>query len=139
MVGALEPPVAPVWIDPEVIDRVAHASKVSRSCVSMAPLFASTSWFALRLPCVPYAKTNHGCALQWVSSHGADFEMMLIKKHPAGSGWDFLHDGGSEGAQYYRACILYELQNQIEEAAQAAHDSIGDAVVLDAPKIVSDL
>lgn len=67
--------------------------------------------------------------------------MMLIKKHPAGSGWDFLHDGGSDGAQYYRACILYELQNQIEEAAQAAHDSVhvGDAVVLDAPKIVSDM
>ena len=65
--------------------------------------------------------------------------MMLIKKHPPGEGWDFLHEGSSEGAQYYRACILYELQSQIEEAAQAAQAAVGDAVVLDAPRIVSDL
>ena len=65
--------------------------------------------------------------------------MMLIKKHPEGSGWDFFHNGGSEAAQYYRACILYELQNQIEAAAQAAQNSVGDNVVLDAPKVVSDL
>ena len=54
---------------------------------------------------------------QWVSSHGADFEMMLIKKHPPGSGWEFLHDGESVAAQYYRACLLFELQSQIEIAA----------------------
>ena len=55
--------------------------------------------------------------MQWVSSHGADFEMMLIKKHPPGSGWEFLHDGESVAAQYYRACLLFELQSQIEIAA----------------------
>jgi hypothetical protein len=74
-----------------------------------------------------------------VSLHGAEFEMMLIKKHPAGTGWEFLHEGGSEGAQYYRACILYELQRQIEQAAQAAQTAVGGAVVLETPKIVSDL
>ena len=55
--------------------------------------------------------------MQWVSSHGADFEMMLIKKHPPGSGWEFLHEGESVAAQYYRACLLFELQSQIEIAA----------------------
>lgn len=80
-----------------------------------------------------------GLGAQWVSVHGAEFEMMLIQKHPIGTGWDFLHEGGSEGGHYYRACILYELQFQIEEAAQAAQTAISDAVLLDSPKVVSDL
>lgn len=47
VVGGLEPPVIPVCLDSEVIDRVAHASKVSGSlrqhCVE------GISWFVMRL------------------------------------------------------------------------------------------
>ena len=74
------------------------------------------------------------CA-EWVACYGVGFEDTLRKKHRGSPGWNFLNEGKTRRAVFYRQRLAYEQQLQSEPKrkkartkAQKQHDSISEGI-----------